>query len=324
MKYKFTKNLGRVRENLELSFEENWIYVHYTKGSFEKTSCLLNNENKSEEEYLDGFFAENNVSDEMKNEVKKLFKSEIIHNSAHWNEFKTFLIKTLSLNMVFGISVAVCVFGGYKLGSIIDDRNHLSPLFTLIGTFLGIGIGGVTIFSMIQKYFKSSVELAAENDQKQFIKNPETSDEKNYPIIDVTIEVVRNAVRTFSEHLPKGVYRTILIKEDNSIDLQQLAAILGGTPSKNFYMSKETYDLFEESEKHIPIEMDIVQKAVDQYVKDNKQYPMLQFDPQHRVNYYQLLEGHYLKTAPEIQFYITDLDGLITHICPKKKTSSQF
>jgi hypothetical protein len=84
-------------------------------------------------------------------------------------------------------------------------------------------------------------------------------------------------------------------------------------------MSKETYDLFEESEKHIPNEMDLVQKAVDLYVKEKKEYPMLKFDPHQRVNYFQLFQDHYLKETPEIQFYITDLDGLITHIRPQKR-----
>ncbi len=46
---------------------------------------------------------------------------------------------------------------------------------------------------------------------------------------------------------------------------------------------------------------------------------MLKFDPQRRVNYYELLQEHYLKSLPELQFYITDLDGLVTHIKPGKK-----
>jgi hypothetical protein len=46
---------------------------------------------------------------------------------------------------------------------------------------------------------------------------------------------------------------------------------------------------------------------------------MLKFDPQHEVNYFQLKQEHYLKEEPKIQFYITDLDGLITHIKPQKK-----
>jgi len=86
-----------------------------------------------------------------------------------------------------------------------------------------------------------------------------------------------------------------------------------------FLLSRETYDLFEENEKNIPVEMDKVQKAVDLFVKERKAYPMLGFDPNRRVNYYQLMQENFLKSEPEIQFYITDLDGLITHIRPEKK-----
>ncbi|MFZ7945350.1 MULTISPECIES: AtpZ/AtpI family protein [Bacillaceae] len=320
MKHKFTKDLGRVTENLELGFEEKWIFVHYTKGSHEKTACLLKNENKSVEEYLEGFFEENKVSSEMKNEVKKFLKNENNSNETHWNEFTLFLMKALSLNMVFGIAIAISVYAGFKLGTFLDHRYELYPTFTLIGTFLGIGIGGLTVYSIVQKYFKSPVQRGKETEKTGLMIS---EDQKSYPIIDVTIEEVRRAVRTFSEDLPKGVFRTILVQEDNSIDFKQLAHLLGGIPSKQFYMSKETYDLFEEHEKQIPIEMDLVQKAVDQYVSDKKEYPMLKFDPLHRVNYYQLLQEHYLKTEPETQFYITDLDGLVTHIRPQKKNFSQ-
>ncbi|WP_042356579.1 DUF3939 domain-containing protein [Bacillus rubiinfantis] len=136
---------------------------------------------------------------------------------------------------------------------------------------------------------------------------------KSFPLIEVSIDDIRKAIRQFSEQLPKGVFRTILVKDDNSIDFEQLAPILGGIPAKKFYMSKETYDLFEEDEKDIPQAMDIVQKAVDLYVKEHNELPMLPFDPQRRVNYYVLLQDKYLKEAPDIQFYITELDGLITH-----------
>ncbi|WML38607.1 AtpZ/AtpI family protein [Neobacillus sp. OS1-2] len=319
MRHKFTKYLGRVTENLELGFEEKWIYVHYTIGAREKTACLLKNENKSDEEYLKSFFEENKVSAEMKNEVKRFLKDEKNRNETHWNEFTTFLMKALSLNMVFGIAIALSVYCGFKLGSFLDQRFELYPTFTLIGTFLGIGVGGLTVYSMVQKYFKSPKQEKPKNENP---KGMDLTNKINYPIIDVTIDDVRKAVRTFSDHLPKGVFRTILVQEDGSIDFKQLAPLLGGVPAKKFYMSKETYDLFEDSEKQIPIEMDIVQRAVDQYVKDHKEYPMLKFDPHHRVNYYQLMQDHYLKTAPETQFYITNLDGLITHIKPQKKNSS--
>ncbi|MDQ0973128.1 PDZ domain-containing secreted protein [Neobacillus niacini] len=188
--------------------------------------------------------------------------------------------------------------------------------FTIIFTFLGTGIGGYTGYVIIQKYYKKPVEKTSEFKNDSQINLEEA---QNYPIIDVTIDQVRKAVRQFSDNLPKGVYRTIIVQDDNSIDFIKLANILGGVPSKKFYMSKETYDLFEEKEMKIPVEMDMVQKAVDLYVKERKEYPMLQYDPQRRVNYYQLVQEKYLKSAPEIQFYITKMDGLITHIPPKKK-----
>jgi F0F1-type ATP synthase assembly protein I len=320
MKHKFTKYLGRVTENLELGFEEKWIYVHYTKGAIEKTACLLKNEDKTEIEYLEGFFKENNVSEEMKKEVVKFFDKGKNKNEEHWNEFTTFLMKTLSLNMVFGITIALCVFGGYKLGSFLDEKFGYNTVLTLIGTFLGIGLGAVTVYYMVQKYFKTPLQQGEQEKQKSVEKA--VVDTSNFPIIEVSIEEVRKAVREFSDKLPKGVYRTILVQDDNSIDFSQLANILGGIPSKNFYMSKETYDLFEEHEKEIAVEMDLVQKAVDLYVKEKKNYPMLQFDPLHKVNYYQLQQEQYLKFEPKTQFYITDLDGLVTHIKPQKKSSS--
>ncbi|SDN11603.1 AtpZ/AtpI family protein [Bacillus sp. OK048] len=316
MKHRFTKYLGRVTEILELGFEEKFIYVHYTKGKTEKTACILKNNDKSQSEYLEAFFKENNVSEEMKKEVRKFLNNENNFNDEPWNEFTTFLMKTLSLNLVFGLTVALTVFAFYKLGSYLDARYGYEPWLTVIFIFMGIAIGGLTGYSMIQKYFKKPDSKDIQNEYDSQKQKNETTD---FPIIDVTIDQVRRAVRQFSDNLPKGVYRTIIVQDDNSIDFKQLANILGGIPSKKFYMSKETYDLFEESEKNIPVEMDMVQKAVDLFVKERKAYPMLGFDPNRRVNYYQLMQDNFLKSEPEVQFYITDLDGLITHIRPEKK-----
>lgn len=151
-------------------------------------------------------------------------------------------------------------------------------------------------------------------------KKSKTNKPHNYPTIDLTVDHVRSAIRTFTEQLPKGVYRTILVKEDNEIDFNQLAHILGGMPSEKFYMSKETYDLFTESEKLVAFEIDVVQRAVDQYFKENKSFPFLPYDPLKRVNYFELMQKNLLKTEPQTQFYLTDIDGLITHIKPDRKT----
>jgi hypothetical protein len=149
--------------------------------------------------------------------------------------------------------------------------------------------------------------------QKNIPKQP------SYPTIEISKEQVREAIRKYSDQLPKGVYRTILVKDDHSIDFNQLLPILKGIPSKSFYMSKETYDIFDEDEKHIPMLMDKVQKAVDAYYKDHQQYPILAFDSLKRVNFYLLLNQHYIDFQPEIEFYITEYDGIVSHLKPQKR-----
>jgi hypothetical protein len=147
---------------------------------------------------------------------------------------------------------------------------------------------------------------------------PKQETKFTFPIIDVTKEQVRNAIRTYSDELPKGVYRTIVVNDDYSIDFSKLTHILKGIPSQPFYMSKETYEIFEESEKEIPAIMDEVQKAVDAYRKDHQQFPIIPYDSYKKVNYYLLTNEHYLQFKPEVDFYITEYDGIISHLKTKK------
>jgi hypothetical protein len=199
-----------------------------------------------------------------------------------------------------------CLFLGLLIGSKVDSSFNQFPLYTLIG----FGTGGYSGYLLYRKFKKRS----ANPEKIPPIKPHETI----YPVIDVSKEQVRDAIRKYSDSLPKGTYRSILVKDDHRIDFQLLAPILRGIPSKSFYMSKETYDIFDESEKDIPAIMDLVQKAVDAYSRDHRQYPMLPYDPLRRVNYYLLLNEHYLSKQPDIEFFITDYDGIITHNKPKK------
>lgn len=185
------------------------------------------------------------------------------------------------------------------IGYLFDFLIGLFPLFTILGSIAGFA----------QLFIETRKE-------KTIIQKTET-----WPVIECSVEDIRNAVRIYSDQLPKGVYRTILVKDDHSIDAAQLATILKGTPSRNFYMSKETYDIFDESDKNLAITIDKVQKAVDLYVKEYKEYPMLPYDPLNRVNYYQLLKANCLDAKPDIDLYITNYDGLVTHKMPKKQNS---
>lgn len=148
-----------------------------------------------------------------------------------------------------------------------------------------------------------------------FKKRKKKKENKQFPLIDVTIQDVRKAVITFSDCLAKGVFTLILVKEDNSIDFEQLTSILKGLPTKKYYMSKETLDIFEEEEKEIPVIIDKVQSAVDAFVKEFKQYPVIKYDPHFRVNYFLLMQEGFLTFRPEIKLYIHN-DGMITHTTP--------
>lgn len=198
-----------------------------------------------------------------------------------------------------GLRVAVA-FIWPIIGYLIDLVFDLFPYMTVLGS-----VGGLGVYILLSDRTK---------------KIPKET-EKAWPIIETNVEEIKKAVRIYSEQLPKGVYRTILVKEDNRIDVDQLAPIMKGIPSRNFYMSKETYDIFDEEEKYLALTIDKVQKAVDLYVKEHNEYPMLPYDPLNRVNYYQLLKAHCLHTHPEIELYITNYDGLVTHKKPKKKST---
>jgi hypothetical protein len=186
------------------------------------------------------------------------------------------------------------------IGYLLDLKLDILPYLTIVGS-----VGGLALYVLL--------------DAKKR-KLPEEP-KKTWPTIETSVDEIKKAVRIYSDQLPKGVYRTILVKEDNRIDADQLAPILKGIPSQNFYMSKETYDIFTEEEKHLASTIDKVQKAVDLYVKEHKEYPVLPYDLLHRVNYYQLLNSHCLDTHPEIELYITNYDGLITHKKPEQNST---
>lgn len=330
MKKKFVKHLGPILETLEIDNELRWIYIHYTRGNLEKATYLLKNADLTDYEYLQEFFIEHRVSDEMKTSVKNYLLQQKDERESNIHGFVTFLLHTLSVHVVMGLAVGFSIFAGYKYGTTLDIRLDTSPAFTITGILLGFIVGGLISFAMIVKYLHSNSSTEQDKPKggggkmKLFKRKPKKEKKQEaLPVLDdVTVDDVRKAIRTFSEDLPKGVYRTILVNDDNSIDFSQLAHILGGIPSENFYMSRETYDLFEEEEKEIPAIIDRVQKAVDLYVKEHKKYPVLSFDPLRRVNYYLLVEEHCLDSPPDIELYITDYDGLITHIKPDKKETT--
>ncbi len=77
-------------------------------------------------------------------------------------------------------------------------------------------------------------------------------------------------------------------------------------------MSKETYDLFEEEERHIAVALDQVQRALDQYIAQKKSLPIIDHDPYRKVSFFKLEQLNLIQERPEIDFFITDQEYLVT------------
>lgn len=139
---------------------------------------------------------------------------------------------------------------------------------------------------------------------------------KKQPISDevtVTLPQVKQAIRRFEEDMPAPINRTALIMDDKRIDMSRLKRYLGGIPNQNFYMSRETYEIFEEEDKLVPYYLDLVQAAVDNYISDTGKLPLLEDAWLPEVHYRLLSSERYLKETPPFPLYITDEEMMLTH-----------
>jgi F0F1-type ATP synthase assembly protein I len=318
MKKEFIKEHGKMIEKLVIDHEAKWIYIHFTKGHFEKSSYFLKNEPTATIQLVQKFFEEYHVSDELREEVIKHLTNEKSTAESHFQEFLNFLITTLSMHLMVGVALGISIYGGYKLGYKLDEISEFAPAFTVIGVMFGFAVGTLTAYVMIRNYFGKEM-LAGFIPTKESVKKLKRGENQEWPVINPRLTEIQEAIRLFAKELPTGMNRTILIMEDFRIDFEQLAPYLGGVPSKPYYMSKETFEIFEEQEKALPAVVDKVQKAVHLYYKVNNRYPIRPYDSLKRVNYHQLIQGHYLDEKPDVDLYFTDYDSLITHIKPNKK-----
>ena len=137
-------------------------------------------------------------------------------------------------------------------------------------------------------------------------------------VIDVSIQDVRRAISSFAEEKRDGISLKILVLEDNSIDHSLLSSYLGGIPSEPFYMSKETFELFEGEDKHIPFWIDKMQKAVDTYIRTEEELPIIEGDPFRKLSFYKLERKAILQERPPIEFYLTEQEQMVSHRKPEK------
>ncbi len=318
MKKEFIKEHGKIIEKFILDNEEKWGYIEYKRGNFEQSCYFLKSSPEITNEHFEKFFLNYNVSEEIQEDIRKHLSQKTRTMESQFQEFLSFLITALSLHLMIGVALGLAIFGGFKLGEKLDTIANTTPALTVMGVLFGGAIGGLIGYVMIYNYAGSYTKSPLEKSVLGS-KIKKRSDILEWPTIEATASDVQKAIRYFAQNLPNGINRTILIKEDYGIDLEQLAPYIGGIPTKQFYMSRETYEIFEEFEKDLPSIIDKVQKAVHLYYKVNNRYPIKPYDSLNRVNYYQLLQGHYLDEKPDIDLYFTDYDGLITHLKPNRK-----
>ncbi|MBM7554105.1 DUF3939 domain-containing protein [Thalassobacillus pellis] len=147
-------------------------------------------------------------------------------------------------------------------------------------------------------------------------RKPSEQPADNYEKKSIPIEKVRKAVNDYASQLPKGVELSVIIKNDLTIDYDLIAPYLKGIPTETYYMSRETYEIFPAADRQLAIDLDHVQKAVDNYMKQTKELPVIDSDPYKRVNYFKLERLNLLPYRPVREFYITEDEFLIDYRKP--------
>lgn len=132
-------------------------------------------------------------------------------------------------------------------------------------------------------------------------------------IVSVRIDDVRHAVNEYARSLEKGISLRNIIGDNNEIDFELLYDYLGGLPDRPFYMSKETFEIFEDEE--YPKYIDMCQVAVDQYVKATGEEPIVEGNPYNKVSYFKLQD--FLPERPPFDLYLHPKDRMVTHRIPK-------
>jgi len=150
----------------------------------------------------------------------------------------------------------------------------------------------------------------------RFKKWFQAKEEPELPVRDVTLDEVKRATHAFESTLPKGTNRTILLDEEQRIDLIQLAPHLGARSTQVFYMSRETFTIMEAKDHLTVYEMDHVQIAVDRYFEKERKLPLKPHSKTFQVDCAKLFEQGYLRELPKHLYYLVD-ESMIVSLEPK-------
>ena len=129
--------------------------------------------------------------------------------------------------------------------------------------------------------------------------------------INADIDEIRQAITKCANDLPLGVSLRSFVNDDYSLDYNLLKPVLKGIPKQTYYMSKETFEVFDNPK--MAKQMDDVQRAVDLYYKEKGDLPVI-IGPENKISFFLLKD--YLRNQPEETVYINPDDQLVTYRPP--------
>ncbi|WP_164985017.1 DUF3939 domain-containing protein [Ammoniphilus sp. CFH 90114] len=138
--------------------------------------------------------------------------------------------------------------------------------------------------------------------------SPKPPVEVQWPVKDISIGQVRKAAAAFLKEKPEGIPFSVLIKDDHEIDYTFLTPYLKAIPRQTYYMSRETYEIFED--RNFAKTIDKIQRAVDDYVDMEGKFPIQDGNPEMKICYMKLRS--YLNDTPSFETYLTADENLIT------------
>lgn len=60
--------------------------------------------------------------------------------------------KAIGLVSIIGADLAICIIAGVLFGKYLDEWLHTAPWIMIVGLFLGLGVGIVSVYRMIRPY----------------------------------------------------------------------------------------------------------------------------------------------------------------------------
>ncbi|MGH0947020.1 DUF3939 domain-containing protein [Bacillus mycoides] len=132
---------------------------------------------------------------------------------------------------------------------------------------------------------------------------------------EITKDELEQAMAKFLETNANIVY-TVLVNDD------LLKPYLPAFPTNFFLITKETLEVFEHTEENLNLvkEIDIVQKAVDQYVTEKEMFPIVEDSEDRLICGVKL--GPYLNRILKRNLYISEKHYLVSSKPDKKKKNS--